>query len=216
MQPIEQEGDSVAQAVEAALRRSGLQRDQVEVEVLSEGSAGFLGLGAKPARVRLAEKELGAAAAASACALASQLLQEIIELSGLSLDKPSAAWDPIQQRVRCRLEGADAGLLVGDEARGLEALQLLVTLMAARRSSGAFAVQVDALGYRERREGEILAQAEGAARQAKATGRPVRLPPMDASARRLIHRSLAGRQEIETASEGEGAWRKVVVRPRKR
>ncbi|MDE2489677.1 MAG: Jag N-terminal domain-containing protein, partial [Elusimicrobia bacterium] len=59
MEPIESEGRTVAEAVEAALQKSGLRREQVEVQVLQEASSGFMGLGAKPARVRLSEKRWG-------------------------------------------------------------------------------------------------------------------------------------------------------------
>ena len=59
MAPIESEGRTVAEAVEAALLKSGLRRDQVEITVTDEGSTGFMGLGAKPAKVRLTEKRWG-------------------------------------------------------------------------------------------------------------------------------------------------------------
>ena len=49
----------------------------------------------------------------------------------------------------------------------------------------------------------------------KATGKPVRLQPMDSSMRRLIHRTLGSNPEVTTASEGEGPWRKLVIRARK-
>ena len=59
MNPIETEGKTVADAVDAALKQAGLRRDQVEVDVLQEGAAGVLGFGAKPARVRITEKRWG-------------------------------------------------------------------------------------------------------------------------------------------------------------
>ncbi|MDE2509572.1 MAG: Jag N-terminal domain-containing protein, partial [Elusimicrobia bacterium] len=59
MKPIESEGRTVAEAVEAALSQNGLRREQVEVTVLEEGSTGFMGMGVKPARVRLTEKRWG-------------------------------------------------------------------------------------------------------------------------------------------------------------
>jgi spoIIIJ-associated protein len=66
MEPIEAEGRDIQEAVESALSRSGKRRDQVEVTVLQEGSSGFMGLGAKPARVRLTEKLWGSASPAPA------------------------------------------------------------------------------------------------------------------------------------------------------
>jgi spoIIIJ-associated protein len=48
----------------------------------------------------------------------------------------------------------------------------------------------------------------------KATGKPVRMEPMDSSMRRLVHRTLTTSPDVTTSSEGEGPWRKLVVRPR--
>ncbi len=60
----------------------------------------------------------------------------------------------------------------------------------------------------------MLDAARAAAETAKATGKPVRMEPMDSSMRRLVHRTLSSSSEVTTASEGEGAWRKLVIRPR--
>jgi len=46
-------GKSVEEAIETGLAALGLKRNQVEIEVLSKGSRGLLGLGAEDARVRL-------------------------------------------------------------------------------------------------------------------------------------------------------------------
>ena len=54
---IEKSAKSKAEAVEAALKELGLSREEVEVEVLDEGSKGFLGLGARDARVAVTPKE---------------------------------------------------------------------------------------------------------------------------------------------------------------
>src|SRR5688500_11320274 len=59
MKEIEVEGKTVTMAVENGLKELGLRRDQVEVQVIHEGTAGFLGLGSKLARVRIREKLWG-------------------------------------------------------------------------------------------------------------------------------------------------------------
>lgn len=258
MEAIESEGKSVTEAVEAALRKLNLRRDQVEVQILQEASAGFLGMGAKPARVRITEKIWGtpspAAPAAAiparrptqprpvpagnpaprgggsaaveeaevkpldtkqACAETQKTLEELLGLMGFSTTM-KVSWDPVQERVRCALDGADADRLTQDGGRTLESLQFLVTLMMSRKLSSPCAVQVDARGYWDKREQEIIDVALKAASEAKSTGKAVRLQPMDAPMRRLIHRNLQNHPDVETMSEGEGAWRKIVVRPRKR
>lgn len=302
MQPIEIEGRTVAEAVEAALKQSGLRRDQAEITVLDEGAAGILGFGAKPARVRLSEKRWGegpvaenspapkpAAAprparparpapppprpfipaptynpppkpapapapapsgaarrdprhftarlepraprekeaprpgfkpatpeeAAAACAKAQELVLEVLALMKIAAPTATASWDADMERVRVVVESQDASALVGRDGRVLESLQFLATLMMSRGAPAPVAVQVDALSYWEKREAAILDQARAAIETVKATGKPVRLEPMDSSMRRLIHRTFQSNPDVTTASEGEGAWRKIVVRSRK-
>ena len=230
MADIEMEGKTVAEAVDNALRALGMTRDKVEIEVLHEPSAGFLGMGAKPARVRVREKAAAGAAVstpsapprsapadtARAQAQTQALLAELLPLMGLDVTLSSAAWDPVQERVNCRVDGPDADKLVAGDARPLESLQFLVTLIVSRKVGEPVAVQVDARGYWSRREQEILSQAERGIAEVKSSGKPYRLQPMDPAMRRLIHRHFMDHPEIQTASEGEGAWRKIVIRPRKR
>lgn len=267
MHELESEGKTVAEAVENALAKMGLRRDQVEVQILSEGSSGFMGLGARPARVRLTEKHWGTRAnepaaapsphprrsaapaeaslaprrraplpaepqrqpqpaartavaaappePAAATAEAKKLLEETLALMGFCA-QAEVVWDKAQERVKAVVSGADAERLAASDGRVLEALQFLTTLMLTRHFGQPVAAQVDAAGHWEKREKDIMAQVERGIAQVKATGKPFRLEPMDAATRRLIHRSLAENPDVETFSEGEGAWRKVVLRPRRK
>jgi spoIIIJ-associated protein len=56
-QVYEATGVDVEEAVNLGLTELGLGRDQVEIEVLDEGSGGFLGIGGRNARVRLTAKD---------------------------------------------------------------------------------------------------------------------------------------------------------------
>lgn len=304
MEPIECEGRNVSEAVEAALLKSGLRRDQVEITVTQEGSAGFMGMGVKPAKVRLTEKRWGpdspapapsaparapqrpmrnsaprvperrssprpesrpeprraeprpeprpeprrpeprpeprrqerapeparpprerreesaprkpvtAAESAAACAEAQTLVVELLKLMAIAAPTATAVWDADLERVKISVESQDATLLVGRDGRVLESLQFLATLMLSRGSGAPIAVQVDALSYWEKREQAVLDQARQAAETVKATGKPVRMEPMDSSMRRLVHRTFSANPDVITASEGEGAWRKLVIRPK--
>ena len=303
MQPIESEGRTVAEAVETALSCSGLRRDQVEITVLLEGSAGFMGMGAKPARVRLTEKRWGpdspqpapttpartparppvrnssprpparsqdrvqerepkrtpkptpqrapqpapqpapqrvpqpaaqrapepraprqerapsrpvsAAESAQACTDAQKLVLEVLSLMGIASPTATVSWDADLERVKIAVESQDATLLVGRDGRVLESLQFLATLMLSRGNSTPVAIQVDALSYWEKREQAVLEEARSAVEAVKANGKPVRMQPMDSSMRRLVHRTLSTSPDVTTGSEGEGPWRKLVIRSRK-
>ncbi|MEI7529683.1 MAG: Jag N-terminal domain-containing protein, partial [Elusimicrobiota bacterium] len=56
MRETKTEAKTIQDAVEKGLAEMGLRRDQVEVVVVSEGTTGFLGFGAKKACVILREK----------------------------------------------------------------------------------------------------------------------------------------------------------------
>lgn len=54
---VETTGDNVEKAIEAGLKELGVTRDEVLTEILDEGSSGFLGIGARQAKVRIRLKE---------------------------------------------------------------------------------------------------------------------------------------------------------------
>jgi hypothetical protein len=74
-------------------------------------------------------------------------------------------------------------------------------------------VLLDAAGYRERRRVVLTEEAEIAAERALRNGEPVRLEPMSASERRMVHQFLKDRSDVETYSEGDEPERRLVITP---
>jgi spoIIIJ-associated protein len=72
---------------------------------------------------------------------------------------------------------------------------------------------VDVEGYKGRQREKLESVALNAADRAVSQNRSVRLRPMTPYERRIIHITLADDPRVETASEGEGAARRVVVLP---
>src|SRR5262249_45420814 len=153
---------------------------------------------------------------AKACADAKVVLEEILPLLQVTPSKITTGWDADQVRVRAELETPDAEFLLGQEGKTLESLQFIVTLTLSRRLQTPVAVQVEVGTYWHDKEEEIILQVHQAMEEVKRTKQSVRLKPMDAVMRRLVHRTLANHPEIETISEGEGQWRKVVLKPRRK
>ena len=82
---------TVEEAIELALKELDADRDEAEVEVLSEGKAGFLGIGAERARVRVTKIPQGG----SAAAVANEALNRILQAAGVSVSRTlRAANDP--------------------------------------------------------------------------------------------------------------------------
>lgn len=133
---------------------------------------------------------------------------------GFEPPRVTTRWDADQERVMAVVDGPSVEILVGNDGRTLESLQFLVTVITTRDMKRPVAVWVDAMNFLEKREAAVLREARRGVENVKQTKKPFRLAPMDPAMRRLVHRSLANDPDVTTASEGEGPWRKVVIRPR--
>jgi len=216
-------GPTIEAAIQAGLAQLGVPREAVEIEVLDPGSPGFLGLGAREARVRLVVR---APAAPPAPGLEPERIEEAIAetVSGLlsSLGIP-ATLSIAQETVEgpeergtytiwtVRIEGATAGRLIGRHGRALYAFQTLARAIVARRLGAFVPLVLDINGYRARRAEALRRLALKKAEQVMATGRPVELEPMPAAERRVIHLALKDHPKVTTYSIGEGEERRVVI-----
>lgn len=108
--------------------------------------------------------------------------------------------------------GADLGRFIGRHGQTIEAVQHLAQRIVLKGGAGPQVV-VDAAGYRERRRAALRAQADAAADEALARGRPVELEPMSAADRRFVHEHLRERGGVDTHSEGDEPARRLVVTP---
>lgn len=108
-----------------------------------------------------------------------------------------------------------AGLLIGHRGQTLEALQLLVSLVANRAVEGPWVRFVlDSGDYRRRREAALRSLALRTARRVRQEGKSVALEPMSPLERRVIHMALVDDPAVTTRSEGEEPNRRVVIHPR--
>ena len=111
------------------------------------------------------------------------------------------------------LTGDDLAILIGRHGKTLDALQFLVSTATARMVGYRYPVVVDVEGYKGRQREKLESIALNAADRAASQNRSVRLRPMTPYERRIIHITLANDPRVETASEGEGTARRVVVLP---
>ncbi|MFA0750036.1 MAG: hypothetical protein SLRJCFUN_000439 [Candidatus Fervidibacter sp.] len=208
MRSVEVIGKSVEDAIQQALQQLGVSREQVEVEILSQGTPGIFGVGGEPARVRVTVKET---TENSPTAFLKGFVADIIQAAG---------WDLTVDEVReqegeiyLNLEGSDAGLIIGKGGARLNALQLIVQAALARRWQQPLRVTLDVSRYRERQQAKLVQLALNAADKARSQKRPVRLRNLSPAERRVIHMTLQSDPTVFTFSEGEGADRVVVVAP---
>ena len=196
-------GKTVEDAVMEAAIKLETTSDRMEYEVLEKGSNGFLGIGSKPARIR-ARKVMETAERAE------KFLMDVLEAMDLKATV-SMEENKEERTLDIDLAGDDMGVLIGKRGQTLDSLQYLVSMVVNKGEDDYIRVKVDTENYRQRRKDTLENLAKNIASKVRRTGKPVTLEPMNPYERRVIHSALQNDRYVETHSEGEEPFRKVVV-----
>ena len=111
------------------------------------------------------------------------------------------------------ITGDDLAVLIGRHGKTLDALQFLVSAITVRTIGFRYPVVIDVEGYKSRQRQKLESLARSSANRAASQNRSIKLRPMTPYERRIIHIALRDDDRVETASEGEGSARHVVVFP---
>lgn len=196
-------GKTVDEALTQALLELQTTSDKVEYEVLEKETKGFLGIKNKPARIRVKEKMTIEGSA-------KKFLTKVFKAMNIEA-KIDVVYDEAEETVLVDLIGDDMGVLIGKRGQTLDSLQYLTSLVVNKYTDGYLKVKLDTENYRERRKDTLENLAKNIASKVKRTHKPVTLEPMNPYERRIIHSALQNDRYVETHSEGEEPYRKVVV-----
>lgn len=232
------EGKNVSEAYAQALKKLEEQvgepfdREEAEVIIIDEGAKGFMGMGAKVAKVEVrmtVERDVTETATAAPAAAglspedtealeaatgeARQRLQEYLEtvLDALGLEGEISITLKDDELVG-KIDGDDMGLIIGRHGQTLDACQYLANIIVNRKMPERRRIIIDAEDYRDRRAETLQAIADRGASEILTRGkRRYELKPMSASERRIVHVHLQDRDGVETTSEGDEPYRRVVI-----
>ena len=105
----------------------------------------------------------------------------------------------------------ETGIIIGKHGSTLNGIQIVLSAMVNQRSEEFRRVIVDCSGYRKRREQVLKRIAGKTANKVLKTNKSIKLEPMNAQERRIIHACLANVDGIRTRSEGKEPHRRVVI-----
>lgn len=290
MKYVETSGKTVDDAITAALLQLGLPSEQVDIEIIQEGSKGVLGIfGAKDAIVRatakgvsleeelfsdhkpekeekpaesaakkpevkkvspekvpekkkeepayvmdtLVEDRLAQARAAKEAEMAKKEEPKepiaysedakVAEEAAIAFLLPVLKEMGIEAKIdglmeeedvlKLDIQGEGLGVIIGKRGNTLDSLQYLTALVANKKTEGHVKIKLDAENYREKRKQTLEKLAINLAKKVRKTNRRVALEPMNPYERRIIHSVLQSFNGVETHSEGEEPFRKVVISP---
>lgn len=196
-------GKTVDDALTEAIIQLGTSIDNVEYEVVEKESKGLLGMFSRPAKIRIKIKY-------SVELAAKTFLDKVFKAMNIDA-RAEVTYEKDEDNVTINVVGNDMGVLIGKRGQTLDSLQYLTSLVINKNSEGYLKVKLDTENYRERRKETLENLAKNIAMKVKKTHKTVSLEPMNPYERRIIHSALQNDKYVETHSEGEEPYRKVVI-----
>ena len=120
------------------------------------------------------------------------------------------------ERIFFKVNGGNAGILIGKHGQTLDAIQSIVEKVINKRRKNRTRVLVDIEGYLETRKEKLEKLAMRLAEKSKRISKPISLGEMNAYDRRIVHIALKDNPDVLTRSRGEGPLRKLVIFPKNR
>ncbi len=215
------EGKNEKEAIDRAIEELGLDRNEIDFEIVEAKRPGILFRGGK-VKIRVHMTEEGDDQPEEEDSTrgpgipAGEFEEKIVEFTRGLLEHmgfPARITVSFRENKRLGLdiESDGSGILIGKQGKTLEALQFLVNLAGNRLGGDSTRVVLDTQDYRSRRERSLIRMANQVAEQVRRGRDSQLLEPLNPFERRLIHTSLARYGDIETISEGEGLYKRIRV-----
>lgn len=229
------EGKTEKEAIENAARELGLGQDQFDVEILESqknslfkkgyvricvhtlsgeessgdanrsssnaGESGGRSFGDEPIERKVSSEVFEANIKA--------FVQGLIEKMGYQASVAVTFHE--ERKLGIKIDSDSSSIIIGRKGANLDAMQLLTNVYATKMGYPDVCVVLDSEGYRVRREESLVHLAYNIADRVHETRHSVLLEPMNSYERRIIHTTLGDIPDIETISEGEGAYKRVRI-----
>lgn len=199
MKSIETQGKTVDQAIEIGLYKLEAKREDVKITILEE--AGLF----NKARVRIS---------LNTSSEAEQQLKDVVEkltkLMGLEVD---VFVEEQEENFFVDVTGTDAAIFIGKRGDNLEGFQFLINSIVnnGKKAPEYKRIVIDSDNYKQKREETLKILASRTASKVVATNRSIKLEPMNANERRIIHSALSEHSKVSTVSNGKEPFRYVTV-----
>lgn len=203
MKSIQMSGKTVDEAVDKALKELNVTKDEVEINIIDEGSKGIFGIfKTKDAKIEVTVKE-------NYKEDAQKFLENVLKSMGILAKVKIKEQNDV---LKINLVGSNMGLIIGHRGETLDSLQYLVGLVVNKNNREKYKkVSLDTENYRYKREETLKKLAEKLAYKVRKTNKVVKLEPMNPYERRIIHATLQDNNNIVTYSEGQEPHRRVII-----
>ena len=221
------EGKTTNEAIEKGLKELKVSKKMVDIKVLeNEDKRSFFSiLAPRVVKVELTvkenvkEKQREVPAPKKEINLTEQEVEEAAErvekfIKEIKTELPEDATYSIgktSKGLEVSINSKDLGYLIGYRGETLYAMQSILSAIASKGNQNRIRVILDIEGYKAKREKTLEELAEKVAKTVIRTKKPIKLEPMQAYERKIIHSKLQENPKIETISDRQEPHRRLVI-----
>lgn len=215
------EGKTVTDATIEACKELGITRDELNFEVIREGSSGILGIGSRNAIIKVRDVESGnndiQKNELDAVPMDTEKIEKIFRHIVDHFVEESEIEVEVQNRnILLKMKSsADLGFLIGKKGDMIKNIEFLLSRIASKQQSQSVLVGIDINSYRERKNDQLKEKVQSMVEKVVSINRPLSLNPMNSYERRISYLIIEQNNEVTYTTKEYGHLKKITIFPKK-
>ena len=217
----EYEGKTVTDATIEACKDLGINREELEFEVVSEGSRGLLGIGGRNAVIKVInESPKGEPEAVKDLTNQEPIdtvnVQEIFnEIVNQFVDDSKIEIETNDRNILLKLKSeSNLGFLIGKKGEMIKNIEFLLSRIVSKQNSESVFVSIDINSFREKKDKELVERVGVLIDKVVSINRPLSLNPMNSYERRICYLEIEKNSEVTYKTKEVGMLKKITILPK--
>ena len=217
----EYEGKTVTDATIEACKDLGINREDLNFEVISEGTTGLLGIGGRNAVIKILNQDANdgpstEAGSASLEPIKLEKLEEIFnQIINHFVDDSSIEVETNDRNVLLKLKSdSNLGFLIGKKGEMIKNIEFLLSRVASKENSESIFVSIDINSFREKKDKELVDRVVTLIDKVISINRPLSLNPMNSYERRICYLEIEKNSEVTYKTKEVGMLKKITILPK--
>jgi spoIIIJ-associated protein len=217
----EYEGKTVTDATIEACKDLGINREDLNFEVISEGTTGLLGIGGRNAVIKILNQDSNEAPSTEAAPsslepIKLEKLKEIFnQIINHFVDDSSIEVETNDRNVLLKLKSdSNLGFLIGKKGEMIKNIEFLLSRVASKENSESIFVSIDINSFREKKDKELIDRVVTLIDKVISINRPLSLNPMNSYERRICYLEIEKNSEVTYKTKEVGMLKKITILPK--
>ena len=217
----EYEGKTVTDATIEACKDLGINREELEFEVVSEGSRGLLGIGGRNAVIKVTNES----SKVQSEVVKDVTIQEPIDTDKVHeifgeivkhfVDDSTIEVDTNERNILLKLKSeSNLGFLIGKKGEMIKNIEFLLSRIASKQNSESIFVSIDINSFREKKDKELVERVGVLIDKVISINRPLSLNPMNSYERRICYLEIEKNSEVTYKTKEVGMLKKITILPK--